>query len=356
MAEDLGERTEQPTGRRLIEARRKGQVARSANLSAFIVLAAGVALLYYFGDMLIRGMFVATRRALHPDTLAEALTPDTVFPTLMFSGVEAARMIAPILLIMMVVSIVEQIYQVGWFISTESLKPNWGRFNPVAGVKRLFSKRTAVKTMVDTLKLGVIVAVGLKVVSDDLDAILALPALTAVGAFREAGEILARLVIWILVILLIVGVADRMYQKWQHTQDLKMTKKEVQDERKTVEGDPHIKARRFRVAREMLKQNIRGNVPQADVVVTNPTHFAVAIKYDAATMNAPRVLAKGVDQLAIHIRLVAARAGVPIVERPPLARALYWGVEVGQEIPAEQFEAVAEVLAYVYRLEGRMAS
>lgn len=356
MAEDMGERTEQPTGRRLMEARRRGQVARSQNLSAFVVLASAVTLLYYFGSELIRGMLIVTRRALHPDTLSASLTPDSVYPTLTFLGGEAVRMIAPILLIMMLVSIVEQIYQVGWHISTESLKPKFSRFNPITGAKRLFSKRTLVKTIIDSLKLIVIVAVGSKILWDDLPRIISLPALTAVGAFEATADIVLELIIWILLILLVIGFVDRMYQKWQHTQDLKMSRKEVQDERKTMEGDPHMKARRFRVAREMIKQNIRGAVPQADVVVTNPTHFAVAIKYDADAMGAPRVIAKGVDHLAIQIRLVAAAAGVPIVERPPLARALYWGVEVGQEIPAAQYEAVAELLAYVYRLEGRMAS
>jgi flagellar biosynthetic protein FlhB len=151
--------------------------------------------------------------------------------------------------------------------------------------------------------------------------------------------------------MLIIGVADYMYQRWQYTQDLKMTRHEVTDERKSMEGDPEIKARRFRMARQMALQRVNQAVPKADVIVTNPTHFSVALRYDAETMAAPRVVAKGVDFLAMRIRQIAMTHGVPIVERPPLARALYYGVEVGRDVPAEHYQAVAELLAYVYRLD-----
>ncbi|MEC9374435.1 MAG: EscU/YscU/HrcU family type III secretion system export apparatus switch protein, partial [Planctomycetota bacterium] len=176
------------------------------------------------------------------------------------------------------------------------------------------------------------------------------------GALVESARIMMDLIIWTLLALILIGVIDRAYQKWQHTKDLRMTKQEVKEERKSTEGDLAMKARRLRFGRELIRQQIAANVPKADVVVTNPTHFAVALKYDSDSMRAPRVIAKGADQLAIQIRLVAVRHSIPIVERPPLARALYHNVEVGREIPADLYEAVAELLAYVYRLEGRMAS
>jgi len=151
-------------------------------------------------------------------------------------------------------------------------------------------------------------------------------------------------------------VVDLLYQRWQHTEDLKMTKQQVKDERRSSEGDPEVKSRRFQMAREIIRQRLGAAVPEADVVVTNPTHFAAALKYDSDEMAAPRLVAKGADHLAMQIRLIAVAHGVPIVERPPLARALYRNVEVGQEVPSDLYEAVAEVLAYVYRLEGRAAS
>ncbi len=142
-----------------------------------------------------------------------------------------------------------------------------------------------------------------------------------------------------------------MFQRWQHKQDLKMTKHEVKEERKSMEGDPQLKGRRARMMQEIAQQKAQAEVPKADVVVTNPTHYSVALRYDAETMRAPRVVAKGVDHLALHIRHIARTHGVPIVERPPLARGLYFGVDAGREVPAEFYEAVAEVLAFVYRIE-----
>jgi len=166
---------------------------------------------------------------------------------------------------------------------------------------------------------------------------------------------IVELMVWMLVALLIIGFADLKYQKWQHRHDNKMTKQEVKEEQKSMDGDPEMKQRRSRVAREIAMQRVQQDVPSADVVVTNPTHFSVALKYDSNTMAAPEVIAKGADYVALRIREVARVHGVPVIERPPLARALYRGVEVGQAVSPEHYEAVAEVLAYVYRIDGRQA-
>jgi flagellar biosynthetic protein FlhB len=182
--------------------------------------------------------------------------------------------------------------------------------------------------------------------------IVGLPALDATQGLMVIARMLLALAIWLAAILLLIGLIDWLYQRWQHTQDLRMTRQQVKDERRSMEGDPQIKGRRFRMMREILMQQIQQQVPLADVVVTNPTHFAVALRYDADKMRAPRVVAKGADYMAQRIRLVAAGAGVPIIERPPLARGLYYGVDVGHDISSEYYEAVAEILAYVYRLEG----
>lgn len=356
MAEDLGEKTEQPTGRRRLEARRRGQVARSLNLSAFVLLAAGSLLIYFFGDAVMQSLYVVVRNALSPESLGRELDHESIKREALFAGLETLRVMGPILGIMAIVAAVEQIVQVGWFISLEPLTPKLSKFNPVTGLKRLFSKRSVVKGAIDVLKLAIIASVAYAVVGSDYRTIVALPLLTAGGAFVVTAQLVVRLVVWTLVVLLVIGLVDWLYQRWQQTEDLKMTKQEVKDERKSTEGDLETKARRMKLAREIIRQKLRTEVPKADVVVTNPTHFAVALRYDEDTMSAPRVVAKGGDYLALQIRLIAAANGVPIIERPALARALYHNVEVGREVPAEQYEAVAELLAYVYRLEGRMAS
>jgi len=354
VAEDLGERTELPTGRRLADARSRGQVAKSADLSAATEFIAAVVLLLIFGGGIIGGLSAILERALTPGS-GLALTIDDALPLVLASGVRAAWALAAPMLLFFAVACLAQFVQVGWLLTLNPVKPKLDRLNPVAGVGRLFSRRNAVKTLVNSAKIAAIGAVGWLVIHRDLRAIAGLPLLTPAGAMGVVGRLALELLAWMLLLMLVIGIMDYAYQRWQHTQDLRMTKHEVKDERRTIEGDPEVKGRRLRMAREIALQRIRHAVPTADVVVTNPTHVAVALKYDAGTMRAPRVVAKGADLLAFRVREVAALHGVPIVERPPLARALYAGVEVGREIPPQHYQAVAEVLAYVYRLEGRAA-
>ena len=247
---------------------------------------------------------------------------------------------------------IAQFLQVGWVLTTKPLKPNFGKLNPISGVKRLFSKRSLMKSILNSVKLVFVLAVAYAVIAGFVPKIIGLPALGAMQGMMLIARMLLALAIWLAAVLLVIGLIDWLYQKWQHAEDLKMTKQQVKDERRSMEGDPQIKGRRLRMMRDIVLQQIQANVPLADVVVTNPTHFAVALRYDAETMNAPRVVAKGADYMAQRIRLVAAASGVPIIERPPLARGLYFGAEPGQEISSEYYEAVAEILAYVYRLEG----
>jgi flagellar biosynthetic protein FlhB len=175
--------------------------------------------------------------------------------------------------------------------------------------------------------------------------------LTALAGWGMIGKLAAELALWLFAVMLVMGAADFLFQKWNHTQELKMTKQDVKDERRSMEGDPQIKGKRFKMGREIMRQRIGAAVPKADVIVTNPTHFSVAIQYDPETMAAPRVVAKGADELAMTIRHLARMHGVPILERPPLARALYRHVDVGREIHPQYYEAVAQVLSYVYRIE-----
>lgn len=356
MPEDLGERTEAPSHRRLSEARERGQIARSHDLSASLTMLAAVVSLVYLGGRLIRGMADVLRHELesgatnlHLDAAAlPALANQTV--------VRGALMLAPIVLAIALLAYIAHFLQVGWLATSKPLMPNLSRLNLLKGLAQLASKRNVVKSVVNVIKLIVVATVAISMVRADMGRLASLPLLSPTAGFLFTGQLVFKLAVWLLLAMLLIGGMDYLYQRWQQQEDLKMTKQEVKDERKSTEGDPDIKARRMRIARQIALQRLRSDVPKADVVVTNPTHFAVALKYDAKTMAAPRVVAKGADFLALQIRHIAVTHGVPILERPALARALYHGVDVGKEVPQAQYEAVAEALAYVYRLEGRMAS
>ncbi len=353
MADDLGEKTELPTQRKMGEARSRGQIAKSQDLAAAIDLVGGVIVVAVLGASLLGAMSGVLRRAI--EHTPEEMTIDDASRLVWASLIEVGGKAAPAMGILLVVGILAHAVQIGWLFTTRPLEPKLDRLNPVAGIGRLFQLRNLVKTLLNVVKLCLVITVGWLVLSASLPSVAALPALSLGRGMEEIGELAIEMAAWLLAVLAIIGIADYSYQKWQHVQDLKMTKDEVKDERRSMEGDPEIKGRRIKMARQIAMQRINSAVPKADVVVTNPTHFAVAIRYDEKTMRAPRVVAKGADEMALRIREVAAVHAVPIVERPPLARALYAGVEVGREVSPEFYQAVAEVLAYVYRLERAAA-
>ncbi|HBS29556.1 MAG TPA: flagellar biosynthesis protein FlhB [Phycisphaerales bacterium] len=355
MAEDLGERTEDPTPRRLSEARDKGQVAKSTDLTSAVLLTGAVVLVVALLPWMVRSMGLLLRYHLDERTLGGLPTLGRITPDLTLTALEAARVLAPAMALMALVAFLANVAQIGLHLSSRALEPKWSNLNLIKGLGKIFSKRTLVKGGLDIGKFLLIGAVAALVIVGDLPLIAALPHLHLEGAFAIAGELVRELAIWILLVLIALGLLDFLYQRWQHRQDLRMTKHEVKDEFRSTEGDTETKARRIRMARQIAMQRLQQDVPKADVVVTNPTHYAVALRYDQ-TMRAPKVVAKGADYLALKIRYLAVAHGVPIVERPPLARALYNEARVGREINPAHYEAVAEVLAYVYRLEGRLAS
>ncbi len=357
MAEDLGEKTELPTEHRRGEAREKGQVARSTDLSAAVLMTAVVILMLLFAKPLIEGMIALMRHSFSEETLGAGITPARLAPDITLTFAEAARLTVPIMALMVLVAILAMVQQVGLKLSSRALEPKWDKLNAIKNLNRLVNKKSLVKAALDLLKLGVIGSVVTLIIRMNSQKLAALSSLELVDGLIVGATLVRDLAIWVLVILIILGVLDFIYQRWQHTQDLKMTKHEVKDERKSTEGDLETKARRLKMARQVAMQRLGIDVPKADVIVTNPTHYAVALKYDSDSgMNAPRVIAKGADYLALRIRYIAAAHGVPIIERPPLARALYREVKVGREIFPEHYEAVAEVLAYVYRLDRKLAS
>ncbi len=353
MAEELGEKTEQPTEKRRKESREKGQVAKSTDLSSAILLTGVVVLLASFGGRIFEGIANAMGMMLDETVLARDLTGSTTGREALRAFIEAVRWILPIWGILILVAIFGGLIQVGFMLSPKALQPKMERISPIKGIGRLFSKRSVVKAILDVLKFAIIFSVGFLVVQSKYDEVIGVALLALGPGVAMSAQIVLELAIWVLVVLIILGIIDFTYQKWQNTEDMKMTRHEVKDERKSTEGDPDVKNRRMRMARQIAMQRLAQDVPRADVIVTNPTHYSVALRYDADSEDAPRVVAKGADYLALRIRQLAVSNGVPIIERPPLARALYHQVPVGAVIDPEFFEAVAELLAYVYRLEGR---
>ncbi|MFG0274591.1 MAG: flagellar biosynthesis protein FlhB [Phycisphaerales bacterium] len=356
MAEDLGEKTEDPTPKRRSEAREKGDVARSQEVSAAVILIAALLVLLIFGGGLAASMATILRRTLAPDVVGGNITAASLSGPTLFSFWETVRMVAPVTLLLAGAAILSQIGQFGLLFTLKPLAPKLNRLDPIKGASKFIDKKKMMKGALDTVKFACIFLIVAAVCAARMPMIAALPSLTMEGAVVVSGRIMLEVTLWLLAVMLVIAVIDFVFQRWRHKEQLKMTKQEVKDERKSSEGDPQVKQRRFSLYQKLVLQQLQSAVPRADVIVTNPTHFAVALAYDAEKMGAPRVVAKGADHLAIRIRLLAASHGVPIIERPPLARGLYYGVEVGREVPVEHYEAVAEVLAYVYRLEGRAAS
>ena len=353
--DDMGERTEEATPRRRTEARSSGNVARSQDLAGAMMLLA-VTILTAVVLFPVLGQFkVVLEAVLSGDTLGSPIDPGHAVTVISYVAVAAARIAAPLLLVVLVVAIVSHFVQVGWLFSTKALMPTLNKLNPLTGFRRIFGLSGLVKVLMDSAKVIVVLTVVVLTLMQYRERVLVLGYFSVLQGLHEAGWLVFILALRLVVVLLLLGVLDFYYHKWKHNQDLKMTKHQVKDEMKMNEGDPEVKKRRFRMQQQISMQRVSAAVPKADVVVTNPEHVSVAIQYDAERMHAPTVVAKGADFLALRIRQIALMRGIPIVQRPPLARALYRQVGVNQEIPTEFYHAVAEILAHVYRLQGRMA-
>lgn len=351
--DDLGERTEDPTARKLDQARQRGQVPKSQDLSGAITLLGALLIFVVLGSSVAAMFDRILRKALSGEIAADIRSIDSIAAAVKIVAYDAIVVLLPIMVLAAIVAYIANFIQVGWLISAEPIRPKLSKLSPLAGIKRILGVRALVKTVVNSLKLTAMATVSTLFIVANLDSIAAMPKLTPAIALIEVLRLIFMLAMVLVLLLIFIALIDYIYQRWQHTKDLRMTKQEVKDERKTMEGDPLMKGKHRQMAREIVMQQIGKAVPDADVIVTNPTHFSVAIKYDPDTMGAPRVTAKGADLIAFRIRQLARQNEVPIVERPPLARALYWGTDVGQEIPIEHYEAVAELLAYVYRIDTR---
>jgi flagellar biosynthetic protein FlhB len=356
LAEDMGDKTEQPSQKKLGDAREKGQIAKSVDLSGAVDLIGAALLLAGSGALLLALGGALMRNQLVSGVGSEALDFKSTILMIREAAIKCGLAMVPFMIAAAGIAAISHILQVGFNWSGHPLIPDLNRLNPVSGFQRVLSMKGIAKGLAGMLKLAVVGWVTWVLIKNQAPLIAALPAMGLASGMLMIGILAAKAAAWILVILLAIGVVDYGFNWWQHHKNLRMTKQEVKDEHKDMEGDPHLKGRRMKVMRQLAQQRAQNVVPKADVIITNPTHFSVAIKYDQGKMGAPRVIAKGVDHLAFEIRKIAKAHDVPILERPPLARALYYAVDVGGEVPPEQYQAVAEVLAYVYRLKQRLAA
>lgn len=352
MADDAGERTEQPTARRRLEAREKGNIPRSLDLTSAVALLGGLLLLASFGSGMFAKLLALTRRL----EMAGNTTTDDIGALLALTAQSAAMLVLPLLLLILVVSLAVSIVQTGGALVWGRLTPKLDALNPANGVKRLFSSDALQRLGLGLLKLLIVGVVAWQAASEYLPRLLGAAGLGPMGILHLGSDATYSLGLRLGLVLLIVGLIDFFIQRWRVERSLRMTKQEVRDEMKNMDGDPHIKQRRRQLQARLALQRLQLDVPKANVVVTNPTEYAVALRYDEKSMAAPLVVAKGKDWLALRIRQIADRHNVPIVERPPLARALYAQVGVGEQISPRFYRAVAELLAYVQRLGAQRAS
>ncbi|MDR0621064.1 MAG: flagellar biosynthesis protein FlhB [Deltaproteobacteria bacterium] len=353
MAEESGEKTEEPTGHKLNQAREKGQVPKSMEVSAAVVLLAAVSVLFALGPYGWQRMVRVMNHVFNQAANFEATTTSVLelSRTLFW---EALVLILPVALVVLVASLAINIYQLGGFmVVSDTIVPKLDKLNFITGFGRFFKLKTLVECLKSIFKMTIIFLMGYLVIKDHLDDFVLMvdmdPVAIGVMVLKIALEIFVKTVL----LLLVLAAMDYGYQRWQFNQDMKMTKQEVKDEYKQIEGDPIVKNRIRQAQREASKKRQLNDVPKADVVIANPTHFAVALQYDREKAPAPVVLAKGQDFMALRIKDIAKENKVPIVENKPLAQALYKAVEVGQTIPVEFYKAVAEVLSYIYKVKGR---
>lgn len=349
MSERTGQPTEEPTQRRWEQAFEEGQLAFSSELVGGLVVLAGILFFMLAGKWFFGRILVSIQESLtffdpmieYPDAVLGALRRSTIKVGVACMGLMAATGL---------LALVAGTLQTRFNISTKALEFKWSKMSPKSGLKRLFSTRSLNRGAVSSLKAAAIVVASYWITNAEMERI-SVAGLTSYGHMISVGcSIILQISIVAAILMVVVGCADLAFQIWKQRQDLMMTKQEVRDEQKDIEGDPQIRARIKKLQSEMSRQKIVQEVPKASVVVTNPTHFAVALRYDPSKSGAPIVVAKGADHLAKQIIKIAKESGVAVVERKPVARFLYANVKVGREIPYELYQAVAEILNYIRRM------
>ena len=355
MSQNSGqEKTEQATPKRLRESREKGQIARSRDLNSLILLLVASGGLLVFGETMLRGMvrqmysgFMLSREVLFDATQLQYFLGRAL--------ADALQAFTPLLGMLFIAALLAPMALGGWSFSPQAVIPNWGKLSPAKGLGRMFSRRAPVEGLKAFAKFAVVAIASAILLSQWASDIFMLGNEPLRSGLAHTAHIVGWSFIAVSSVLVLIAAVDVPFQLWDHANKLKMTKQEVKDEQKQTDGSPEIKSRIRAVQRQMAQQRMMEDIPDADVIVTNPTHYAVALRYDQDGNGAPTVVAKGADLIAALIRKVANAHDVAIVEAPPLARALYFNTDIGQEIPAGLYVAVAQLLAYVYQLKNMQA-
>ncbi|MAS88045.1 MAG: flagellar biosynthesis protein FlhB [Micavibrio sp.] len=345
------QKTEEPTPKKLADARKKGQVAMSREINTWVMLFAGSMVILAIGPSMGHDLFQYL--ALFLEKPEQMAIQGGVGEVLRVATLEAAKILALPLMVMVVAAIVGPLIQVGPLFAPESIKPNLDKLSLVKGFQRLFSMKAIVEFLKGIVKLVIVSIVTCIVVYPVFFGIEHFMDLSVGAMLLELMDILRQVIVAVLIVLLVMAVADLVYQRADHYKKMKMTKQEIKDEYKTTEGDPQIKAKLRQLRAEKSRTQVMKSVERADVVIVNPTHYAVALQYDPDETPAPLCVAKGIDDLALRIKERAIELDIVVEENAPLARALYASVEMDDIIPVEHFEAVAKVISYVYRVKGQ---
>lgn len=350
--QDESQKTEEPTAKRREEAHKKGQVAFSREVTSFLILCVlAITISGFAPSMLHNARLLLEPFITRPDSFI--LDPNGVSDVLMNSILGGLKILILPMAGTIFVVLMSSLLQNGVIFTAEPIMPKLSKISPLGGLKRMFSARSLAEFLKGIVKIIIVGVVGFVAVYPELSHIRQLPNSTAEAMMSYLQSTCLKLLIGILIAMFFIAILDFFFQRWQLTKQLRMTKQEIKDEYKQTEGDPMVKQRLKALRQERARQRMMAAVPEADVVITNPTHFAVALKYDSQVMKAPIVVAKGQDLIAQRIRDVAKENDVPIVENKPLAQALYKSVKIDEEIPIVHYEAVAKIISYVYELKGR---
>ena len=353
-SESGADKTEDPTEKRKKDSREKGEIARSKELNTLAIMLAGSAGLLIFGGALAQDLMELMRYnfSLSREVL---LNPDSMGAFLLHSGKIALIAVQPVLITLLIAALIGPISLGGWLFAAGSLAPKFSRMNPAAGIKRMFSAKALVELLKALAKFFIILIVALLVLKSDIDDLLRIAHEPLELAVIHSLQVVGWSALWMACGLILIAAVDVPVQLWESHQKLLMTKQEVRDEHKDQEGRPEVKQRIRQVQREMSQRRMMAAIPDADVIITNPTHYAVALKYDPEKGGAPMLLAKGSDFLALKIREIGDKHNILLLESPALARSIYYSTELEQEIPAGLYLAVAQVLAYVYQIRQYQA-
>lgn len=348
---DQGERSEEATQQRREDFRKRGQVAQTKELSSVLLLFAGALLIGLMSRFFFQQIWAVFNHSLGDSLVAAARSGDwrELFS---FAFMRLVFILAPLLGTFWLIGFLSSILQVGFLVNEEALQIRWERLNPITGFGRILSLRSGVEGLKSVLKVALILFISYLLLREQIEMLPRLMSFTIPQIMQFLGTVTVRLLSGVGLFMLALAAADYFYQRWDLEREMRMTKQEIKEEMKSREGDPMIKARIKRIQRDVASRRMMEEVPKADVIVTNPTHIAIAIKYDE-TMVSPRVIAKGADLIAEKIKALAREHKIPVVENKPLARAIFKTLKIGQSIPRELYTAVAEVLSYVYRLRKK---